>query len=84
MNAHDYVSEEMHMAICTDAILMAEACNYLGKPDEARNLLQAVEQLFPIFKMWQLDKMNVLLAHVEIQHAPSLSFAPGYHLFTAQ
>jgi tetratricopeptide (TPR) repeat protein len=57
------------MNFFSNAIWMANACNYLGELDKALNLLQAVEQLTRLPDVWEMDKMAVLLKYVEIQIA---------------
>ena len=55
------------MTFFHEAIRVAGVCNYLGKLDEALNLHQAVKQLIQLPDVWQTDKMEVLLTHIELQ-----------------
>ena len=67
MYSHDEIPGDQYAAFFHHSIWMAGACNCLGKLDEALNLLRAVEQLFQLPDVWQVDKMDVLLKHVELQ-----------------
>jgi tetratricopeptide (TPR) repeat protein len=67
MDLHDHIETEQYMNFFSDVAWIAKTCNYLGRINEALDLLLAVEQLFPLSPLWKMDKIEILLIHAELQ-----------------
>lgn len=67
MYSHEVIPGDQYSDFFRSTEWIVGLCNYLGKFDEAFNLLQAAEMLFQLPDVKQVDKHAILLKHVQIK-----------------